>query len=636
MRRVTVLVAVVLVAIAAAPPVSADAGPAASPAARHHVLVPIGGDYSEPSLEGFLSVAAARASGPTLDVLVVPAAYGHTPNVHANVRLALKRTRLVDTACRTILPRFPQLDSCEVSLVKLFVRRAASRPANVDRFLDPGLDAAYFLGGIQGIAMHILGRTPVEKAMARAYGRGVVFGGTSAGDAVLSHTMIEGFAHGYGAENELQQHAVLIDWADSSDPRHRGLVFGSDRAIFDEHYDQRGRFGRLVNIVAQSADHFGGAGRLGLGVTYRTGATVVDDGSFTSFGKTSTVVIDFGTAGATHAWSGADRTLSARNVLTDLIAPGRRVRYDIAGRTPWIGRRQVSFVSPGPWPAGTLGRPGKAAIVLGGNLLSDPSGPAMRAFVSHATGSGPILTVFAAYPGKARAEHDAAAYRQGLGDAGWAGPVESFIFGRDHLPSRDDLRAAAGVIVVGGDQSLLSGPLSDGRFLRFVRVAASASPVVMTDGAMTAAAGNRYVADPDPTSADIEAQAMAAFRTNYNTIEPGLGLVGGADFEPSLTGDYRWGRLYALARSDPSRIVFGVCGSTAIVLDASGATVAGHGVGGVRGRAHRTVPERRERRAHGPRRPDGLLRSRGRARGLTPPGDARRGLRRVGRPSPPG
>ena len=67
------------------------------------------------------------------------------------------------------------------------------------------------------------------------------------------------------AENELQQKAVLIDWADSSDPRHRGLVFGSDRAIFDEHFDQRGRFGRLVNIVAQSADHFGGADRLGLG-----------------------------------------------------------------------------------------------------------------------------------------------------------------------------------------------------------------------------------------------------------------------------------------------------------------------------------------------------------------------------------
>ena len=389
-RHVTVLFVVIVAALAATTPVSAGAGSAtATPAARHRVLIPIGGDYSEPSLEGFLSVAAARASGPTLDVLVVPAAYGHTPSVHANVRLALKRTRLVDTACRVILPRFPQLDSCSVSLVKLFRRTAASRPANVARFLDPGLDAAYFLGGIQGIAMHILGRTPVEQAMGRAYDRGVVFGGTSAGDAVLSHTMIEGFAHGYGAENELQQKAVLIDWADSPDPRHRGLAFGSDRAIFDEHYDQRGRFGRLVNIVAQSADHFGGPGRLGLGVNYRTGATVVDDASFTSFAKTSTVVIDFGTAGATHAWSGADRTLSARNVLTDLIAPGRHVRYDIAGRTPWIGHRQVSFVSPGAWPAGTLDRPGKAAIVLGGNLLGDPSGPAMRSFVAHTPGTGP-------------------------------------------------------------------------------------------------------------------------------------------------------------------------------------------------------------------------------------------------------
>jgi cyanophycinase-like exopeptidase len=572
-----VLVAAIAASIAvfAAPPVAADAGSAAAtPAARHHVLIPIGGDYSEPSLEGFLAVAASRASGPTLDVLVVPAAYGHTPNIHANVRLALKRTRLVDTACQTILPRFPQLDSCSVSLVKLFVRRAASRPANVARFLDPGLDAAYFLGGIQGIAMHILGRTPVEKAMARAYAGGVVFGGTSAGDAVLSHTMIEGFAHGYGAENELQRSAVLIDWADSTDPRHRGLTFGSDRAIFDEHYDQRGRFGRLVNIVAQSADHFGGPGRVGLGVNYRTGATVVDDSSFTSFGKTSTVVIDFGAAGATHTWSGPDHTLSARNVVTDLIAPGRRVRYDIAGRVPWIGRRQVSFVSPGPWPP-TLHRPAPNAIMLGGNLIGDPSGPAMRAFVAHTSGSGPILAVFAAYPGKARAAHDAAVYRQGLTGAGWAGRVDTFTYGRDHLPTKAAVSGSGGVIVVGGDQSLLSGPLADGRFRRFVRLAAHHAPVTMTDGAMTAAAGTHYVANPDPTSADIEAQAMASFRTHYNRIEHGLRLIDNADFEPALTGDYRWGRLYALARTDPQSIVFGVCGSTAIVLDDGHATVAG-------------------------------------------------------------
>ena len=146
------LLAMLLAALAAAS-VSADAESAAAPAARHHVLVPIGGDYSEPSLDGFLSVAAARAGGPTLDVLVVPAAYGHTPSVHANVKLALKRTRLVDQVCRSVLPRFPQLSACSVSLVKLFVRRAASRPANVERFLDPGLDAARsarFLNGENG------------------------------------------------------------------------------------------------------------------------------------------------------------------------------------------------------------------------------------------------------------------------------------------------------------------------------------------------------------------------------------------------------------------------------------------------------------------------------------------------------
>lgn len=556
-----------LLAVQGAPAVAGTTAP-------HRVLVPIGGDYSTRSIQSFLSTAAARASGPTLDVIVVPAAYGHGPSVHSNLALALGRRQQVEDACVTVLPRFPALTGCAVTLMKTFRRHAAFHRANIARFDDLSLDAAYFLGGIQRLAMHNLGGTPLEQAMGRAYDRGVVFGGTSAGDAVLSHTMIESFAHGYGADTELQRAAVLIDWSDSSDPTHRGLAFGSERAIFDEHYYQRGRFGRLINIVAQSGDHFGGAGLVGVGVDFRTVATVVDDQKVSTFGKTSATVLDFGTAGATHTWVGPDQTLSARDVLTHLIAPGNQVRYDLASRTAWADGAPVPFVSPGPWPAGLLAAPGSGALILGGDVTGDFTGDAMGAFVSRAKASGGdrVVAVFAGYPGLGKARKDAALYRDGLAAAGWTGDVQTVLYGHEPLPVLD---RAAGVLLVGGDQSQLGTPLSDPRFTTFVQDAVAGAPAVMTDGGMTAAAGARYVANPDPTGLTRGDEGMADFRAGHNDVRKGLGLVPGANFEPALTRDYRWGRLYGLARADQRRIVFGICQGTALVLDATGPMVAG-------------------------------------------------------------
>src|SRR5438552_4028959 len=98
--------------------VPAVAAAKSTPVAGPKVLIPIGGDYSQRSLQSFLSTAAAHASGPILDVIVVPAAYGHGPSVHSNLALALERRQHVEDVCLTILPRFPPLTSCAVTLMK--------------------------------------------------------------------------------------------------------------------------------------------------------------------------------------------------------------------------------------------------------------------------------------------------------------------------------------------------------------------------------------------------------------------------------------------------------------------------------------------------------------------------------------
>ena len=564
---VAALLATAAVAITGAGPVGAVPAGATSPAVVHTVLVPIGGDYSAASLRDFSAVAAAHASGPTLDLLVVPSAYGHEPTLHANVTLALQRTNQVRAACLAILPRFPSLSSCDVSLVRLFLRPRSYQRRFIAPFENLHLDGVYFLGGIQSIAMHVLGGTPAEAAEADAAARGVVFGGTSAGDAVLSHTMIEGFAHGYRQDTELQRNAVLIDWADASDPQQRGLSFGSDRAIFDEHYYERGRFGRLLNIVAQSADHFGRAGRLGVGVDFRTGAVQTDDETVRTFGKVSATVIDLRTGGGTHAWEGPDQTLSARGVLTDLIAPGHGVEYDLKYRVAVAAGIEVPFDPPGPWPSGLLESPGVGPLILGGDVTGDPSGQAMRAFVARAQASGgqDIVAVFAAYTTRHAEDRAETAYSDALRASGWTGDIHTVALGRDPLPTLSGNEA--GVLLVGGDQSLLSGPIGDAGFVDFAHAAVESGAPVMTDGAMTAAMGADYVANPDPTPSDVEEQGEADFRTGYNQIEPGLAIIPRADFEPRLTIDYRWGRLYGLSHADPSAIVFGVCQRAAIVLE---------------------------------------------------------------------
>ena len=48
-------------------------------AAGDRVMTPIGGGYETPTLEGFALAAAEGASGPTVDLVVVPSAYGDAP-----------------------------------------------------------------------------------------------------------------------------------------------------------------------------------------------------------------------------------------------------------------------------------------------------------------------------------------------------------------------------------------------------------------------------------------------------------------------------------------------------------------------------------------------------------------------------
>lgn len=551
--------------------------------APDRVLDPVGGGYTTGSLQGFASTVAAHATGQVVKIVVIPSSYGTSPSLPNNVNLASKRTKEIAAACNAVVDRetFPQ--GCQATLLMLFTREQAEDPANSAALSDPETDGAFILGGDQDLAMQVLANTPAEETMAAAYNRGVVFGGTSAGDAVESRTMIADYANGGGPDTALEKDKVLIWWGDNAGTE-RGLSFGSERAVFGQHFYQRGREGRLLNTVARSIEHFGGNGLLGIGVDFGTGVNVTNDSRLDNvFGASSAMVIDM--SGATPAWNGPNQTLSVRDVLTSLIAPGDYA-YDMVNRTPLAGNVPVTFDSARlAWQPDLLTDPGNATLILGGDVTGDFSGPAFNAFVSRAetaagsdAASARILIVATAYQNSGQAVKAGNLYATALQADGWTGTVEVIPYlgtsSAGSLPL-SKIDGASGVLFIGGDQQYLPGSLQDGHVGQLVRHALDVSPVVMTDRAMTAAMGSIYVANPDPTSANYQDSGIADFQAGHDQIVAGLNIIPGAAFQPRLTTDQLWGRLYSLTRASQQTVAFGISEMTALVLSGSGATVAG-------------------------------------------------------------
>ena len=557
--------------------------PALGSAQSDRTLAPIGGGYTEESLKAFARLVIEHADGEVVLILVNPASYGDDPADRAdNIALAEARTQQVEDACNAVVGEDDGPASCDAQLLLLFDRNDALTPANSALYTDEETDGSYILGGDQTIAMHVLAESPAETAMAAAYANGVVFGGTSAGAAVESRDMIAGYTGPGWPYNALERDKVIIWWFKDGNAE-RGLIFGSEMIIFDQHFYERGRFGRLLNIVAQSDEQYDGVSRLGVGIDYGTGVALSNESILSGvFGNSSIAIIDGESEAATFAWNGPNETLSARNLLTHILAPhpDEQVSYDADRRIPVVGGEDLVLDTPGSWPEGLLTAPGGGTLILGGDLSLDFDGPAVYDVVTRLTAQAPGKLVIVA-AGTERV-NDARALAKDYADAFRAAlpkkyPIETIVYGDNKWDdvTTDELTGAAGVVFVGGDQSLMGVPLADTTFQALVEEAVERVPVVLTDSAMTAVMGDWYVTDPDPTTDDYQDVGIEDFKVDSVTIVPGLGIVDGAAFEPLLTWDQRWGRLYNLAAIDPETIVFGISEMTSLVLEGNDATVAG-------------------------------------------------------------
>jgi cyanophycinase len=198
------------------------------------------------------------------------------------------------------------------NITELYVHDRSETLDGEMRHMLEGAAGIFFSGGDQLRISSQIGDTPVEQEVRAIFARGGLIAGTSAGASVMSETMLvrgtSGESHRIG---DLHMAPGL------------GLI---RNVIIDQHFAERGRFGRLLGAIAQNPRV------LGIGIDEDT-AIVVHGQTFRVIGSGAVYVADG--AGVTHsniAEAEPDRTLSLYDVRLHVLSTGDT--FDLARRRP--------------------------------------------------------------------------------------------------------------------------------------------------------------------------------------------------------------------------------------------------------------------------------------------------------------
>lgn len=165
---------------------------------------------------------------------------------------------------------FQRLGVKKVQVLNINTRDDANDPAMYDSITHS--KCIFLTGGDQLRITSILGGTNTYKAIKNVYYSGGLVMGTSAGASVMSSTMVV-----QGNDNEPAKKCTL--------KMAPGLDLIND-TIIDQHFDQRGRFGRLLCGVVENPDV------LGIGIDEDTAIKVFPDNHFEVIGTNAVTIID--------------------------------------------------------------------------------------------------------------------------------------------------------------------------------------------------------------------------------------------------------------------------------------------------------------------------------------------------------
>jgi cyanophycinase len=196
---------------------------------------------------------------------------------------------------------FERLGINNVDVLNINSRDDANNEDYATRVMDSS--GIFFTGGDQLRITSILGGTRVYSSLLDAYFRGVTIAGTSAGASVMSNTMIVD-----GNSNDAARKCTL--------KMASGLSF-LEEAIVDQHFDQRGRLGRLLCGVAENPY------MLGIGIDEDTAIRVFPDAHFEVVGTNAVTVVDGKTIKSSNVSElKPDEILSITNVTLHVLPEG--------------------------------------------------------------------------------------------------------------------------------------------------------------------------------------------------------------------------------------------------------------------------------------------------------------------------
>lgn len=143
----------------------------------------------------------------------------------------------------------------------------------------------WFVGGSQSRITDVLAGTPLNRAIRRRYHEGAVVGGTSAGAAIMSDSMITG-SQVLAGEDTIGYHG---DEFHRIERGYLEIVPGLGYlpgAIVDQHFVRRERHNRLISAVLERPS------MIGVGIDESTAIVVNPDGTWDVVGESVAVIYD--------------------------------------------------------------------------------------------------------------------------------------------------------------------------------------------------------------------------------------------------------------------------------------------------------------------------------------------------------
>lgn len=245
-----------------------------NPSALPGPLLIVGGGGTPPVA---LERALERAGGPQARVVVLPQASGREGRGASSVAM----WREAGASAVELLDQRPP-EECAALLARA--------------------DLVWMPGGSQTRLMGELAELGLVEALRAAHERGALVGGTSAGAAVMSAVMIR------SAPEEKGVRAGATPLGEGL-----GLLPG---AVIDQHFVQRGRDHRLVEVVLTHPE------RVGIGIDERTAILVGADGAFEVLGESVVLVYDARAARIEPSEPGGN--LAATGLRYDVLRAGMR------------------------------------------------------------------------------------------------------------------------------------------------------------------------------------------------------------------------------------------------------------------------------------------------------------------------